>query len=95
MRTINIAELKNTLSEQLRRVRKGESLLIADRNQIVARLEPASEHEADDDDRLSVLEAKGTLRRGTGPLTVSLLLDRPRVDVDILAALLAERDDGR
>jgi len=95
MRTINIAELKNTLSEQLRRVRKGESLLIADRNQIVARLEPASEHEADDDDRLSVLEAKGILRRGTGPLTVSSLLDRPRVDVDILAALLAERDDGR
>lgn len=95
MRTINIAELKNTLSEQLKRVRKGERLLIADRNQIIARLEPASGNDADDSDRVSMLEAKGILRRGDGPMTLAALKKRPRVEANILASLLAERDEGR
>jgi len=40
MRTVGIRELKNSLSEYLRRVRAGESVLVTDRGEIVAELAP-------------------------------------------------------
>ncbi len=40
MRTVGIRELKNSLSEYLRRVRSGESVLVTDRGEIVAQLSP-------------------------------------------------------
>lgn len=40
MRTVGIRELKNSLSEYLRRVRSGESVLVTDRGEIVAELIP-------------------------------------------------------
>jgi len=40
MRTVGIRELKNSLSEYLRRVRSGESVLVTDRGEIVAELTP-------------------------------------------------------
>lgn len=38
MRTVNIADLKNNLSAHLERVRRGEELLVKDRNRPIARL---------------------------------------------------------
>ena len=38
MRTVNIAKLKATLSQNLRRVRAGEEVLVCDRNKPVARI---------------------------------------------------------
>ena len=40
MRTVGIRELKNSLSEYLRRVRAGESVLVTDRGEVVAELTP-------------------------------------------------------
>ncbi|MHB1310353.1 MAG: type II toxin-antitoxin system Phd/YefM family antitoxin, partial [Limisphaerales bacterium] len=40
MKTASIAMAKNQLSRLLRQVRGGESILITDRNQPVARLQP-------------------------------------------------------
>jgi len=40
MRTVGIRELKNSLSEYLRRVRSGESVLVTDRGEVVAELTP-------------------------------------------------------
>jgi prevent-host-death family protein len=40
MRTVGIRELKNSLSEYLRRVRSGESVFVTDRGEIVAELTP-------------------------------------------------------
>ena len=40
MRTVGVRELKNSLSEYLRRVRSGESVLVTDRGEIVAELSP-------------------------------------------------------
>src|ERR1700722_8245350 len=40
MRTVGIRELKNRLSEYLRRVRAGESVLVTDRGEIIAEVSP-------------------------------------------------------
>lgn len=40
MKTVGIRELKNRLSEYLRQVRSGESLLVTDRGEVVAEFSP-------------------------------------------------------
>jgi antitoxin (DNA-binding transcriptional repressor) of toxin-antitoxin stability system len=40
MRTVSIRELKNRLSEYLRQVRSGESVLVTDRGEVIAELSP-------------------------------------------------------
>lgn len=40
MQTVGVRELKNKLSEYLRRVRLGESVLVTDRGEVVAELLP-------------------------------------------------------
>jgi prevent-host-death family protein len=40
MKTVGVRELKNRLSEYLRQVRSGESVLVTDRGQLVAELTP-------------------------------------------------------
>jgi prevent-host-death family protein len=47
MRTVGIRELKNSLSEYLRRVRSGESVLVTDRGEIVAELTPPGRDSSD------------------------------------------------
>jgi antitoxin (DNA-binding transcriptional repressor) of toxin-antitoxin stability system len=98
MRAINIAELKNRLSHYLRLVRRGEAVLVRDRDRIIARIEPAGEsrsgHE-NDSDRLLELERAGVLRPGRGGINVKLLAKRPSVKADVVGALLQEREEGR
>lgn len=50
--TVGVRDLKNKLSEMLRRVRAGESIVVTDRGRAVARLVPARE-----DDEHEVLHA--------------------------------------
>ncbi|HLK71110.1 MAG TPA: type II toxin-antitoxin system prevent-host-death family antitoxin [Steroidobacteraceae bacterium] len=40
MKAVGVRELKNSLSEYLRQVRAGESVLVTDRGQVVAELAP-------------------------------------------------------
>ncbi|GBD31649.1 Antitoxin VapB46 [bacterium HR33] len=40
MKTVGVRELKNRLSEYLRQVRSGESVLVTDRGEVVAELGP-------------------------------------------------------
>jgi antitoxin (DNA-binding transcriptional repressor) of toxin-antitoxin stability system len=98
MTPVNVAELKNRLSHYLRLVRRGQAVLVRDRDHVIARIEPAGSHDAaagDEAARLSELEARGILRRGRGRITPDLWARRPRTDADAIAALLGERDDGR
>jgi len=95
---VKISELKSRLSEYLRRVRAGEVLLVCDRDQVVARIEPAGGRrgeEGDDARWLSELERRGTIRRAAASLPRGWLARRPKVGADVVAALLAERTDGR
>ena len=40
MKTVNIGDLKNNLSRYLSEVRQGRSVLIKDRNKLIARIVP-------------------------------------------------------
>lgn len=97
MKAVNVAELKNRLSHYLRLVRRGEAILVRDREQVIARIEPAGEsgEAGSDAERLAMLERRGVLRRARGRLEPALLARRPRVRVDVVAALLAEREETR
>jgi antitoxin (DNA-binding transcriptional repressor) of toxin-antitoxin stability system len=93
-----ISELKNRLSHYLARVRRGESILVLDRDRVIARIEPAgrSPSEPTDDSRwLDELERRGVVRRGTRPLPRGWLARRPKLKADLLRALLDEREEGR
>jgi len=47
MKTVGVRELKNSLSEYLRRVRSGESVLVTDRGEVVAELAPPGDVSAE------------------------------------------------
>ncbi len=47
MKTVGVRELKNRLSEYLRQVRSGESLLVTDRGEVVAEFSPPGVRVAD------------------------------------------------
>jgi antitoxin (DNA-binding transcriptional repressor) of toxin-antitoxin stability system len=98
MKSVNVAELKNRLSHYLRLVRRGEPLLVRDRDQVIARIEPAGgagDGAGSDEERLAELEGRGVVRRARKPLPKNVLAQRPRVTADVVVALLREREDGR
>ncbi|HTV80542.1 MAG TPA: type II toxin-antitoxin system prevent-host-death family antitoxin [Steroidobacteraceae bacterium] len=93
MRSAGIRELKNRLSEYLRRVRAGESVQVTDRGEIVAELTPPGRSEDSAHAGVSVLVRKGLATAGdaadpglycrlprSGPrqMTSSRLLDEER-----------------
>jgi antitoxin (DNA-binding transcriptional repressor) of toxin-antitoxin stability system len=95
---VKVSELKNRLSHYLRQVRGGATLLVCDRDHVIARIEPAGGADAvsDDDPRwLADLERRGTIRRAARPLPRGWLLRRPKVRANVVKALLDERDEGR
>jgi antitoxin (DNA-binding transcriptional repressor) of toxin-antitoxin stability system len=47
MKTVGVRELKNRLSEYIRRVRSGEGVLVTDRGEVVAELSPPGHTAAD------------------------------------------------
>lgn len=99
MKTASISETKNRLSAYIDLVRKGESVLITDRDVPVARLEPlAPGLPAGDEALLSNLERKGVIKRARlrpGKNYLKSLPPAPRIKGDLLAALVAEREQGR
>jgi antitoxin (DNA-binding transcriptional repressor) of toxin-antitoxin stability system len=93
-----IAELKNNLSRYLDQVRHGETVLVLDRDQPIAQITPlhgrASRH-GPDDERLTRLERRGLIRRGTGGLPDWLGKRKaPRLRGSLLRELLSERESG-
>ncbi|MBI4238678.1 MAG: type II toxin-antitoxin system prevent-host-death family antitoxin [Deltaproteobacteria bacterium] len=99
MSTINISSLKNQLSAVLRRVRRGEEVLVMDRDRPVARLSPARHHGVPGDDAafLAELERRGVItpaarRRPTRQWIEQRILKG--VKGGAVRALLAEREEG-
>jgi prevent-host-death family protein len=99
MKKASISETKNRLSELLERVRRGETVLITDRDRPVARLEPVgAARPAEVEARLARLERAGLLRLGGGGLVKRILSEpapRPKTGASAVAALLDERETGR
>jgi antitoxin (DNA-binding transcriptional repressor) of toxin-antitoxin stability system len=93
-----ISELKDRLSHYLGRVRRGESILVLDRDRVIARIEPAGNHSAApsaESEWIDALELNGSIRRAVQPLPRGWLGRRPQVKADVVRALLEERDEQR
>ncbi len=100
MKTANVAAAKNELSRLLRRVRRGETVVITDRNRPVAKLVPIDPAEPPAEADVAALLASGALIPPAGaPLDVSRFLAaaRPRVpaSASLTSAVLAERRETR
>ncbi len=88
MATVGVAELRQNLSEYLRRVGRGERLVVTDRNRPVAELGPPPTTGALLDSLIAAGRVSRPLRRGlpeplelTGdPYALSRALDRVRGD---------------
>lgn len=95
METTNISNLKNRLSEYLRKVRAGETVIILDRDRPIARIERIAGSEAGDE-RIARLEAQGIISRPTATLPDDFFtVDRPRFEHSVVEALLEEREEDR
>jgi antitoxin (DNA-binding transcriptional repressor) of toxin-antitoxin stability system len=79
MRTVGIRELKNRLSEYLRQVRAGESVLVTDRGEVIAEFSPPGRGLADASLPAGLL---GLARRGLltvgSPADASVYVALPR-----------------
>ena len=94
MRSVNVAELKNSLSKYLTFARGGEEVVIRDRNLPVAKLVPFSAEGADDQELMLV--AAGKLRLPSVRLDVRELLKIPTGRVagnKAIQAVVAEREE--
>jgi prevent-host-death family protein len=93
VRSTNIADLRNRLTQYLREVRAGEEIVVRDRQRPIAKLVPFT---VDDDDVEDVaLVAGGLMRKGTGVIPPSFWkARRPRVSVKAaVAAVSTDRDE--
>ena len=94
-----MTEAKAKLSELLRRVSAGESILILSRGRPVAKLSPVGPASEGEDARLARLEESGVLRQRGGVVDPSGLADAEEAPLpperSLLHALLEEREEGR
>ncbi|MFN0303513.1 MAG: type II toxin-antitoxin system Phd/YefM family antitoxin [Burkholderiales bacterium] len=98
MKTASISVAKNRLSALIDLVRRGETVIITDRNQPVAQLAPLSPGLNTDAAGLAQLERSGLVKRGRPGASKGLLKrlpPMPKTSADVLGALLADRDEGR
>ncbi len=91
-----ISELRDSLSEYLARVRKGETVIVYDRDTPIARIEPMMPVEKGLD-WLVEAERRGILRppRVRGGAKIPLPPPKPKKPSRVLEALLEERRSGR
>ena len=95
MEKATISQLKNQLSAYLDKVKAGQTVLILDRDQPIARIEKIS-GAAMRDDRVSRLERAGLLKRPVGKLSISGLRSAaPRAAKSVVQALIEERAESR
>lgn len=96
MKKAMISELKNRLSHYLQFVRRGQPVLVYDRDTLIARLEPVRSTAASDaDDPVGHLVATGALRPPVAALPADWLRRRLDVKAPVVDALLRERASGR
>ncbi len=97
MKSVNVAELKNKLSAYLQLVRKGEEVIVRDRDLPIARILPYKAEGLTETDRRLV--ASGLMKPpARGPVNWKKLRSMPGPDLnDELArrAILDEREEGR
>jgi prevent-host-death family protein len=101
MKTVQIGDLKNHLSAHLRDVRKGEEIIVRDRNVPVARIVPYVPESIEEQEKLLI--AQGILKPPKNRAVdrdkwVKEFLAKPRPNVSgrlAIQALLDEREESR
>jgi antitoxin (DNA-binding transcriptional repressor) of toxin-antitoxin stability system len=94
MKKARISQLKNRLSYYLRQVRKGQPLLVYDRDRVIARIDPiggAGAFTPADGE----VDGLGQLRPPIASLPADWQKAREEIGGDVVAALLTERQSGR
>ena len=93
MRSANIADLRNRLTQYLKEVRAGEEIVVRDRQTPIAKIVPLS---IDDDAGDSALVASGLMRKGSHPLRPSFWkTKRAAVTVEHAVAAVTEDREER
>jgi len=93
MRSTNIADLRNRLTQYLREVRAGEEIVIRDRQRPIAKIVPLPPDDQSDD---ADLVASGLLRKAERPLPASFWrARRPRVSVRAAVAAVSKDREER
>ena len=93
MRSANIAELRNRLTQYLREVRAGEEIIVRDRQRPIAKIVPFTVDDGEADD--AALVAAGLMRKGSGAIPPSFWRTRrSRTPLSVtVAAVSADRDE--
>jgi prevent-host-death family protein len=94
LRSTNIADLRNRLTQYLREVRAGEEIVVRDRQRPIAKIVPFTVDEDAADD--AALVAGGLMRKGSGTIPASFWRTR-RARLPLrtaVAALAADRDES-
>ena len=95
MQRATVSDLKSRLSAYLKKVRAGETVLVLDRDQPVAKIEPAT-FEDDPKARLAMLAREGLIKPAEKRVPMRMLKSRPPASPkSVLEALLKERREGR
>jgi len=100
MKTVQIGDLKNHLSAHLRDVRKGEEIIVRDRNEPVARIVPYVPESIEEQHRILIAQGLMTPPKNPAPdrdKWVKEFLAKPRPNVSresIRRAILEEREEG-
>jgi len=100
MKSVQIGELKNHLSAHLREVRKGEEIIVRDRNLPVAKIIPYVPESIEEQERMLI--AQGKLRPPKNPakdrtkwLDEFFAMPRPKVSGrSAIQAVIDEREEG-
>lgn len=88
MRSANIAELRDRLTQYLREVRAGEEIIVRDRQRPIAKIVPLT---VDDDGDDAALVAAGLMRKAQRPLPAAFWRTRrSSVTVRTAAAALSK-----
>lgn len=96
MKTVKITELRNRLRYYLRLVQKGETILVCNRDRLIARIERVTKEPPADSDAewLDRLERRGVIRRARTTLPADWVSRAPVVDADVVGALLRDREES-
>jgi prevent-host-death family protein len=90
MRSANIAELRDRLTQYLKEVRAGEEIIVRDRQRPIAKIVPLT---IDDD---AALVAAGLMRKAQRPLPAAFWRKkRPKVTIRAAAAAVTEDRSDR
>lgn len=93
MRSTNIADLRNRLTQYLREVREGEEIIVCDRARPIAKIVPLP---PDDDPERAALVAAGLMRPAARRRSADFWKGRrPALPVELAAGALSDdRDEG-